>query len=923
MKPSSSSTMRRISLVPVTLFWTVQVLVSLSRGNAALLPEEENVLEILQQRFNAPSWTGDACEADVSWIRCSNDSRHVSSLQLGSLNTSGSIPPEVAQLRNLEVLFMFSNKLTGPIPDLRNITGLTNLDLKENSLSGPILNTTAFTNITRIVLYENILTGGIPEDLFKHRRLKILYLGNNPLGGSLPDMSELTSMTEFSLPNISINGTIPESIQNMTQATLINLYDNPELKGQIPNLSALVNLQYLDFHNCSLTGPLQDLKAAPNLVSLILPLNDLGGTIPPSLFDNHPDLKYLELNNNSKISGEIPDTGGLTMVENFFLNDCNLTGPVPPLQKNLNLRYVGLQNNHLTSCPTDLRNLTELIIFDVSNNSITGTLPEVYPGNKINFLTFRRNNFHGGIPMTWTNLTSVLEFKVEYNNLSGVLQPETGNVGSLKVLLLNNNRFSGPIPKDLGRLNKLEILDLSHNQFTGQVPEELAALPNLRKVLLHSNKLDAIPEALIELQNRGLNLTYDPGLQVIRKKASAVSGGIIAGIAVGVAALIGGLLVLAFVVVRTRRKRRYGQLFKDSISTSIQAFSHKEIKRITDKYKIVLGRGGYGTVYYGKLPDGKEVAVKVRETASQQGAAEFLTEVRLLSKLHHRNLVPLVGYSLEGGQQTLVYEYMAQGTLHSHLYRRGGKALNGSKHQGLSWRTRLHIAVNAAKGLEYLHKDCNPPVIHRDVKASNILLTETLQAKISDLGLSKQLPEPKEEESTATGISTAVKGTFGYLDPEYFVRHRLTIKSDVFSFGVVLLELITGRRPGNQDFPDADQDTTLIEWVQASVCKMDVESVVDPAIGSAYKRDVMLEVVNTALSCVLPDSGARPDMSSVQLVLTEALQVENAEALRVENESTPAERTFQTLPLSGPLSFAHFQPSLSSPESAITTLAPR
>ncbi|KAL2621898.1 hypothetical protein R1flu_002103 [Riccia fluitans] len=879
-------------LAPIILFKALQLLLLLD-GNAALVPAEKNLLESLRLEVNEPSWTGDPCVANISWIDCSDDFQHLTALKLYNMNLSGPIPSEVAKFTGLKILFMQENRLNGSVPDLSNMTQLENLDLNTNNLTGKILNTTRFTNLTRIVLNDNNLTGGIPADLFKLRTLQILYLGNNPLGGSLPDMSELTSIDQFSLFNTSINGTIPESIQNMTQAKQVILFENPQLKGSIPNLTALVHLEYLDLRSCSLTGSLPDLKNAPNLLSVRVELNDLSGTIPPALF-KHPKLQYMNLNNNSKISGEIPDTSGLSEVRNFFLNDCNLTGPIPPsLQNNVKLQYVQLKNNHLTTCPPDFRNLTDLVNFDVGNNSISGSLPEFHASDKINYLVFRRNNFSGGIPMSWTRLTSVIEFQVEHNNLSGFLQKEIGDVGSLKVILLNDNRFSGSIPKDLGRLSKLEILDLSSNQFTGTVPEELAALPNLHKLLLHNNNLSGIPEAFIKLRNKGLNLTYDSNLKIIAgKSSSGIPGGAIAGVVVGLVALIAVFAVIIFLLFR-RRKKRNGDdhVSKDDLPKSTQAFSLRQIKDITGKYKTILGKGGYGTVYYGKLQDGKEVAVKVRETESTQGAKEFLNEVQLLSRLHHRNLVPLVGYSLEGGQQTLIYSYMAEGSLYDHLY--GRKSADGSRSQPLSWKARLDIAISAAKGLEYLHKDCNPPVIHRDVKASNILLTKNLQARISDLGISKQIPEPEEDESGTAGVTTAVKGTFGYLDPEYFVRRRLTTKSDVYSFGMVLLEMITGKSPQSYEFPDGS-DGVLSEWVEAAVSKDQVDSVLDPALESDYDKTVMLKVLKTALSCVRHDSAERPDMGEVLLSLTEALEA--------ENKVVGNEQSSMTIPFSGQLS---------------------
>ncbi|KAG6552785.1 hypothetical protein Mapa_005733 [Marchantia paleacea] len=350
----------------------------------------------------------------------------------------------------------------------------------------------------------------------------------------------------------------------------------------------------------------------------------------------------------------------------------------------------------------------------------------------------------------------------------------------------------------------------------------------------------------------------------------------------------------------------------EDMPKSVKGFTWKDIKSITSNHKTLIGKGGFGPVYRGKLLDGQEVAVKIRAADSKQGASEFLNEVQLLSRLHHRNLVPLIGYCLEGREQVLVYDYMSQGTLHQHLHpsdyddqsleAKSDPSVTSTK-QPLIWKTRLEIAIDAARGIEYLHKDCNPAVIHRDVKSSNILLGDKLQAKITDLGISKQVSEVESEDpevvaTTIGGVSTAIKGTFGYLDPElvsflstlfldhslqqsspslfkYFIRRKLTTKSDVYSFGIVLLELITGKRPHSLDFPDS-LETNLIDWVQHALSMNEHESIIDPALKECvYNEEGVRKVAQIALAGVSSSGGERPEMGHIVSILVEALHLED------------------------------------------------
>jgi serine/threonine protein kinase len=358
------------------------------------------------------------------------------------------------------------------------------------------------------------------------------------------------------------------------------------------------------------------------------------------------------------------------------------------------------------------------------------------------------------------------------------------------------------------------------------------------------------------------------------------------GVVVGAAVLAAVLLLLCCFLWKLRQKRKKSALLLSShpdyfqtekegsmrimqsweVPRGLHSFTMEELKKATNGFDPAneIGEGGFGKVFVGKFPDGRMLAIKragPANYASSTGRAQFRNEVSLLSRLHHKNLVRLEGFCEEGDQQILVYEYMKAGNLHSHLHKKGE-----GKTQILDWYKRLEIAVNVAQGIDYLHSFADPPVIHRDVKPSNILLDDNLVAKVADFGISKESPEME------THVSTAFAGTAGYFDPQYFLRRQLTTASDVYSFGVVLLELITGRKA--IEFHCLDEESNLIEWTKAKMedGRGGIDFVVDPELGSDYPRDLFVSLVDLALKCSNFKRDTRPTMKYVLSVLEPLLQ---------------------------------------------------
>lgn len=315
----------------------------------------------------------------------------------------------------------------------------------------------------------------------------------------------------------------------------------------------------------------------------------------------------------------------------------------------------------------------------------------------------------------------------------------------------------------------------------------------------------------------------------------------------------------------SKRKRQLGNstdanvvIQHGSFERKGRQFTYFEIVQITRGFKMVLGKGGFGTVYHGHIDD-TQVAVKMLSRSSVQGFQQFLTEVDLLMRVHHRNLTSLVGYCNDETNIGLIYEYMANGNLREHL--------SGSRSNILSWGDRLQIAIEAAQGLEYLHYGCSPPIIHRDVKSTNILLNEKFEAKLSDFGISRSFPT-----EDGTHITTTVAGTPGYLDPEYYASNRLNKESDVYSFGIVLLEIITSRPV----FSRMHERSYISEWFSFMLQKGDIYSLVDPRLEGIFNTNSVWKAVEIANACVSPTAIKRLSMSQIVVDLKECLATELA-----------------------------------------------
>ncbi|XP_058112366.1 protein NSP-INTERACTING KINASE 1-like [Magnolia sinica] len=512
-------------------------------------------------------------------------------------------------------------------------------------------------------------------------------------------------------------------------------------------------------------------------------------------------------------------------------------------------------------------------------------------------------------PCSWTMVTCSAENLVTglgtpSQNLSGTLSPSIGNLTNLQLVLLQNNNISGPIPVEIGKLSKLHTLDLSNNLFTGEIPISIGNLKSLEYLRLNNNSLSgAFPSSLANITKlafvdlsynnlsgpiprfpaRTVNIVGNPQicatgsepdcngtepmplsfnltntqspLPLGRPKSHKV--------AFALATSLGCicLLILGFGFLLWWRHRHNQQIFLDvndqhheEISLgNLKRFHFRELQTATDNFssKNILGKGGFGNVYKGYLQDGTVVAVKrLKDGNAVGGEIQFQTEVEMISLAVHRNLLRLCGFCMTATERLLVYPYMSNGSVASRL--KGKPALD--------WGTRKRIALGAARGLLYLHEQCDPKIIHRDVKAANILLDDYCEAVVGDFGLAKLL------DHRDSHVTTAVRGTVGHIAPEYLSTGQSSEKTDVFGFGILLLELITGQR-ALEFGKAANQKGAMLDWVKKIHQEKKLDVLVDKDLKNNYDRIELEEMVQVALLCTQYLPGHRPKMSEVVRML--------------------------------------------------------
>ncbi|MQL72172.1 hypothetical protein Taro_004509 [Colocasia esculenta] len=760
--------------------------------------------------------------------------RKLKYLWMSDASLIGSVPETIANLTELEHLDLATNRLNGTIPGgIWGLEKLQNLYLFNNQLSGEIGGPVFRSHkLTEIDLSQNSLTGTIPDVFGELLSLRILYLYDNRLSGEIPGgIGGISTLMDIRLFNNRLTGFLPPELGNYSKLVNLEVFSN-RLRGSLPeNLCARGALNSLVAFENGFTGGLpESLGGCDTLENLQVYDNELSGVVSKQIW-SLPHLSTVIMHGNA-LSGELPETltPNLSRLE---IGDNRFSGKVPSIS-------------------------SSLIVFKADNNSFSGPIPSNLSGmTQLQVLWLHRNQISGEIPASISSLSGLTDLNLSGNRLIGSIPPEIGSLQVLTSLDLSDNRLSGTIPSELGRL-RLNSLNLSLNTLTGQVP------PTLQNQAYNGSFLS----------NPGL-CSSNPLLNIPACSGAKAggSGGLSRGLLVlflvlGVLFVL-LLLFLGFLVVRDLRRRKGVADLASWKLTSFQSLDFTEstiIRGLTTEN--LIGTGGSGQVYRVLVSNrsGKVVAVKKiwsSKKVDSRSEREFQAEVRILSSIRHANIIKLLCCVSGTDAKLLVYEYMNNGSLYWWLHDDKGRAPAAASPwlRELDWSTRLSIAVGAASGLCYMHHDCSPPIVHRDVKSSNILLDGELRPKVADFGLARILVGSLEAET-----ASAVAGSFGYMAPECAYSRKVSEKIDVYSFGVVLLELVTGKQAN-----DGDGESCLAEWAWRHFQEgRPVVDAVDERIrdGDPRALEEMSAVLRLGLICTGTLPSTRPSMKEVLQVLT-------------------------------------------------------
>lgn len=799
------------------------------------------------------------------------------SLDFSYNNLNGKVDLQLDGLNSLKSLNLSSNRFNGSVPNsLGKFNLLEELQLSANFFESEfptqILN---LGNLTLIDLSLNNLSGVIPDRLGELSKLQVLILSANKLSGTIPQsLGNIKTLTRFAANQNGFVGSIPLGLT--TYLRNLDLSFN-KLHGTIPQgLLSPLNLQFVDLTSNWLEGPVPA-NMSVNLIRLRLGQNAFNGSFPSASFESLQSLTYLELDNNH-LTGPIPsELGKCQKLALLNLAQNKLSGAIPVELGNIsNLQVLSLQFNNLVGeIPSNISQWNRLQRLNVSGNSLTGSIPSSISSlRSLANLNLQGNKLSGQIPTDISNLNWLLELQLGGNQLGGPI-PEMPL--SLQISLnLSHNIFQGPIPSSLSRLTSLEVLDLSYNRFSGQIPDFLTKMVGLTRLVLSYNQLSGVfPEfgdfVIVDTDGNGDLIHPSPVTppQAAKKRKYIV---------VAVVVPIAGVAAIAlFMVIAISISRRYYRINDEHFHSEVEISQSpviqgkvltansihksnidftKAMVAVSEPSSVVF-KTRFSTYYKAVMPSGTTYFVKKLNWSDkifQLGSHElFEEELKNIGKLNNSNVMIPLGYLLAADSAYLFYEFAPIGTLYD--------VLRGSLGYSLDWAGRYSIAIGVAQGLAFLHGCDMGPILLLDLSSKSILLKSQNEAQIGDIELYKVI-----DPSKSTGSFSAVAGSVGYIPPEYAYTMRVTMAGNVYSFGVVLLELLTGRPAVSQGTELAKSVLSISEkhnkWdhiLDSSICKT-----------SLNVRSQMLAVLKLALACVSVSPEGRPKMKSVLRMLLNA-----------------------------------------------------
>ncbi|XP_059630987.1 receptor protein-tyrosine kinase CEPR2-like [Cornus florida] len=774
----------------------------------------------------------------------------------------GEIPESLGNLKNLTFLNLGASRLRGVIPEsIFELKELQTLDISANKISGNFPKSISkLQNLNKIELYKNNLTGELPPGLAKLTQLEEIDISRNQMHGELPPgIGDLKKLKVFQLSLNNFSGKIPSGFGDLRHLDAFHIFQN-SFSGEFPeNFGRFSPLTSLDISENQFSGAFPRYLCESGKLRFLLAVeNKFYGELPDS-YAACKSLERLRISQN-RLSGKIPDSfWALPYAKMVDLSDNDFTGTISPdIGVSTSLNQLVLLNNRFSSnLPPEIGKLTQLEKLQLSNNEFSGNIPsEIGLLQQLSSLYLYDNSFAGSIPAELGECARLVDINLARNSLSGNIPDTLSHMRNLNSLNLSGNKLTGPVPESLQKL-KLSSIDLSNNQLSGRVPSDLLTTGGDRA--FSGNKGLCIDKSSTTQVNLGMAVCEgEHGHKGFIESKLVMFSLILSALVV----ILGGLLLVSYRNFKLNEGAENdldGEMEKDPKwkleSFHPVEFNADEICNL-DEEKLI-GSGGTGKVYRLDLKKGRGT-VAVKQIWKGNEVKVLTAEMEILGKIRHRNVLKLYACLKKEASSFLVLEYMPNGNLFDALQQevKGGQP-------GLDWYRRHRIALGAAKGLAYLHHDCFPPILHRDIKSTNILLDEDNEPKIADFGVAKITGgSPRMSESSCFA------GTHGYIAPELAYTLNITEKSDVYSFGVVLLELVTGRRPVEDDYGEGKD---IVYWVSAHLNnREDVLKVLDPKVVSDLVQDDMIEVLKVAMLCTTKLPNLRPSMKDVVKMLVDA-----------------------------------------------------